>query len=73
MNKNIPALAGTLEKNKQADLLEKFLNSVFDMGGLPCFDSDRPLGHDINCYMSSGSSAQFLIKYFCFWHKADVQ
>ena len=64
MNKNIPALAGPLEKNKQADLLETFLNSVIDMGGLPCFDSDRPFKHDNNCYMSSGSSARFLIKYF---------
>jgi len=64
MNKKIPTLADPSEKNKQADLLEKFLNSVFDVGGLSCFDSDRPFGHDTNCYMSSESSTRFLIKYF---------
>ena len=63
MNKKISTSANPLEKNKQADLLEKFLNSVFDMGGLPCFDSDRPFGHNINCYMSPGNSARFMTKY----------
>jgi hypothetical protein len=61
MNKKIPTFAASLEKNKQADLLEKFLSSVFDAGGLPCFDSGRPFGHDINCCMSSGNSARLLI------------
>ena len=51
MNNKIPVLADPLEKNKQADLLENFLNSVFDMGGLPYFDSDSHFRHDINCYM----------------------
>ena len=63
MTKKIPALASSLEKDKQSDLLEKFLNSVFDMGGLPYFDSDGPFGHNINCYMSPGNSARFMIKY----------
>jgi len=63
MNNKILALADTLENSKQADLLEKFLNSVFDKGGLPYFVSDRPFRYNINSYMSSRSSACFSIKH----------
>ena len=55
--------ADALEASKRNELLEKFLNSVFDKGGLPNFVSDRSFRYDISYYMSSRISARFPIKY----------
>ena len=41
MANKILTLVDSLEKQKRAYLLEKFLNSVFDQGGLPYFVSDK--------------------------------
>jgi len=41
MANKILTLVDPLEKHKRACLLEKFLNSVFDQGGLPYFISNK--------------------------------
>lgn len=47
MTTKILTLADSLEKNKRNDVLEKFLNSVFDEGGRPYHVPDRASLYDI--------------------------
>ena len=47
MTAKIITLADSLEKNKRNDILEKFLNSVFDEGGRPYFVPDKASLYDI--------------------------
>ena len=47
MAAKILTLADSLEKNRRNDLLERFLNSIFDEGGRPYFVPDNASLYDI--------------------------
>lgn len=47
MNAKILTLADSLEKNKRSDVLERFLNSIFDEGGRPYCVPDKASLYDI--------------------------
>lgn len=47
MTAKILTLADSLEKSKQNDLLERFINSVFDEGGRPYFVPEKASLYDI--------------------------
>lgn len=49
MATKILTLADSLKLSKQNDLLEKFLNSIFDEGGRPYFVPDDASLYDITC------------------------
>ncbi len=49
MATKILKLTDSLKSSKQNDLLEKFLNSVFDEGGRPYFVPDKASLYDITC------------------------
>ena len=47
MTAKILTLADSLERRKQNDVLERFINSVFDEGGRPYFVPDKASLYDI--------------------------
>ena len=47
MTAKILTLADSLEENKRNDVLERFLNSVFDEGGRPYYVPDKASLYDI--------------------------
>ena len=49
MTTKILTLTDSLESSKRNDLLERFLNSVFDEGGRPYFVPDEASLYDITC------------------------
>lgn len=49
MATKVLTLADSLELSKQSDLLERFLNSIFDEGDRPYFVLDGASLYDITC------------------------